>query len=212
MIVEHFAVQPLGCNCTIVGDERTKEAIVVDPGGEAQKILGRLEALGLRCVGIVHTHTHFDHVGATGEVQEASGAPAMIHQGDLFLYQGVQMQLDTFRIPLRVQAPPTIDRFLLDGDAVRAGDLEAGVLHTPGHTPGSLCLTFGGDEPLVIAGDTLFRESIGRSDLWGGDGEQIVRSIRERLLTLPENTRVITGHGPTPTIGHEKRFNPFVKH
>jgi hydroxyacylglutathione hydrolase len=211
MIIEHFPVAPLGCNCTILGDEARGEAIVVDPGGEHERILGRLAELGLRCVAIVHTHTHFDHVGATGEVQQATDAPTMLHEQDLFLYQGVQMQLDTFGIPLRAPEPVEIDRFLRDGDTVVAGAVEAGVLHTPGHTPGSLCLTVSGSRPVLIAGDTLFRGSIGRTDLWGGDKHAILASIKKKLLTLPEDTLVITGHGAVTTIGDERRHNPYLR-
>jgi glyoxylase-like metal-dependent hydrolase (beta-lactamase superfamily II) len=211
MIVEHFPVGPLGCNCVILGDEDSKEAIVVDPGGEDAAILARLAALGLTCTAIVHTHTHFDHVGATREVQEATSAPAMLHEGDLPLYRGLQMQLDAFGIPFRAPEPVDIDRFLADQDTLRVGGLEAGVLHTPGHTPGSLCLTVAGARPVVVAGDTLFHGSIGRTDLWGGDHDQILASIRDKLLTLPDDTLVITGHGPSTTIGDEKRINPFVR-
>lgn len=211
MIVEHFPVAPLGCNCVILGDEASGEAIVVDPGGEADKILARLAKRGLRCTAIVHTHTHFDHVGATADVQSATGAPVMLHEGDVFLYRGLQMQLDTFGVPFRAPAIAEIDRFLVDHDVVRAGAIEAGVLHTPGHTPGSLCFTATGDRPVVVAGDTLFQRSIGRTDLWGGDTSQILASIRDRLFTLPDETLVVTGHGPTTTIGEEKRMNPFVR-
>lgn len=210
MIVEHFPVAPLGCNCVIVGDEGSGEAIVVDPGGEAPKILERLAARGLRCVALVHTHTHFDHVGATAEVQQSCGAPAMLHEADHALYRGMQMQLDAFGIPLRAPTPVDIDRFLVEDDTVRAGALELGVLHTPGHTPGSLCFTTAGDRPILMAGDTLFARSIGRTDLWGGSHAEILASIRHKLLALPDDTLVITGHGPTTTIGEERRLNPFL--
>ncbi len=211
MIVEHFSVGPLGCNCTILGDEDAGEAIVVDPGGDHDKILSRLRDLGLRCTAIVHTHTHFDHAGSTREVQAATDAPAMLHEEDLFLYRDMQMQLDTFGIPLAAPEPVDIDRFLVEGDTLSVGAVEAGVLHTPGHTPGSLCLAVGGDSPVLIAGDTLFQGSVGRSDLWAGDGEQLVKSIRDKLLCLPDDTMVITGHGPVTTIGNEKRYNPFLR-
>lgn len=210
MIVEHFPVGPLGCNCVILGDEDRGEAIVVDPGGETERITQRLQQLGLRCTSIVHTHTHFDHVGGTHALQQATSAPTMLHEDDLFLYEGLQMQLDMFGVPMK--APPTgeVDRFLRDGDAIAAGRVEAGVLHTPGHTPGSLSFTLEGDRPVVIAGDTLFQQGIGRTDLWKGDSGQILRSIRQKLLTLPDETLVITGHGPPTTIGDERRFNPFL--
>lgn len=210
MIVEHFSVAPLGCNCVILGDEERGEAIVVDPGGESERILARLEELGLRCTGIVHTHTHFDHVGATHLVQQGTGAPTMLHEGDLPLYQGLQMQLDAFGIPIQAPDPVDIDRFLDEGDTVHAGAVEAGVVHTPGHTPGSLCLSVGGDRPVLLAGDTLFQGSIGRTDLWGGSMSDILRSIRHKLLSLPDETLVITGHGPTTTIGDERLRNPFL--
>ncbi|MEM9730265.1 MAG: MBL fold metallo-hydrolase [Myxococcota bacterium] len=211
MIVEHFSVAPLGCNCVILGDEETKKAIVVDPGGEAPRILSRLAELGLTCEGIVHTHTHFDHIGGTKEVQEATHASNMIHEDDLFLYEGVQMQLDGFRAPFRAPEVAEIDRFVAHGDTVHAGNLELDVVHTPGHSPGSICLTLESDRPVVIAGDTLFARSIGRTDLWGGDMSQIVDSIRRKLFSLPEETLVITGHGPTTTIGEERKLNPFVR-
>lgn len=210
MILEHFPVAPLGCNCVIVGDETRGEALVVDPGGESERILSRLDELGLRCAGIVHTHTHFDHVGATHLVQQATGAPTMLHEADLPLYQGMQMQLDAFGIPIRAPAPVDIDRFLDEGDTVAAGAVEAGVLHTPGHTPGSLCFALEGDRPVVLAGDTLFQRGIGRTDLWGGNGSDILRSIKAKLLSLPEETLVVTGHGPVTTIGEERRLNPFL--
>ena len=210
MIVEYFSVAPLGCNCVILGDEQQGTAIVIDPGGEAPRILARLAELGLRCVGIVHTHTHFDHIGGTKEVQEATHASNMIHEGDLFLYEGVQMQLDGFGAPFRAPQVAEIDRFLSEGDTVQAGVVELDVLHTPGHSPGSICLSLEGDRPIVIAGDTLFARSIGRSDLWGGDGSQLVDSIQRKLFSLPDETLVITGHGPTTTIGKERKLNPFV--
>ncbi len=210
MIIEHFSVAPLGCNCVILGDEDRGTGIVVDPGGEAPRILARLEELGLKCEGIVHTHTHFDHIGATKEVQDGTHAPIMIHEKDLFLYEGVQMQLDGFGAPFRAPEMAAVDRFLSHGDTVLAGALEADVVHTPGHSPGSICLTVEADRPVVIAGDTLFARSVGRSDLWGGDTSQLVDSIKRKLFALPDETLVICGHGPNTTIGEERRLNPFV--
>jgi len=210
MIIEHFPVAPLGCNCVILGDEESGRAVVVDPGGEAPRILGRLEELGLRCEAIVHTHTHFDHIGGTKAVQEATHASNMIHEDDLFLYQGVQMQLDGFGAPFRAPEVAEIDRFVVEGDTVQAGAIELDVLHTPGHSPGSICLTLEGDRSIVIAGDTLFSRSVGRTDLWGGDTSKLVDSIRSKLFALPDETLVIAGHGPTTTIGEERSLNPFV--
>ncbi|MBW2224829.1 MAG: MBL fold metallo-hydrolase [Deltaproteobacteria bacterium] len=211
MIIEHFSVAPLGCNCVILGDEERGTAIVVDPGGEAPRILARLDELGLKCHAIVHTHTHFDHIGATKEVQEATQAPTMIHEKDLFLYEDVQMQLDAFQAPFDAPEVAEIDRFLSDGDTVLAGGLEAEVVHTPGHSPGSICLTVEDDRPVVIAGDTLFARSVGRTDLWGSDTTQLLDSIQRKLFALPDETLVICGHGPSTTIGEERRLNPFVR-
>jgi glyoxylase-like metal-dependent hydrolase (beta-lactamase superfamily II) len=210
MLVESFPVAPLGCNCVILGDEASKKAIVVDPGGEGPRIVARLQELGLTCEAIVHTHTHFDHIGATKDVQEATHAPTMIHEADLFLYEGVQMQIDSFGVPLRAPKMADIDRFLNHGDTVLAGGLEADVVHTPGHSPGSICLAIDADRPIVLAGDTLFARSVGRTDLWGGNSSELVDSIRRKLFSLPDETLVICGHGPSTTIGEERTLNPFV--
>lgn len=211
MIVEHFPVGFLGCNCVILGDEESGEAIVVDPGGDHAEILARLAKRGLTCKAIVHTHTHFDHVGSTGEVQQATGAPTMLHEEDLDLYQHMQLQLDAFGMPLRAPEAVDIDRFLVDGDTLRAGGLEADVIHTPGHTRGSLCFRVDGDRPIVLAGDTLFQGSIGRTDLWGGSLPELLGSVKKKLLSLPDETLVIAGHGPTTTIGEERAMNPFLQ-
>ena len=210
MIIDAFPVAPLGCNCVILGDPDRGTAIVVDPGGEGPRIIARLQELGLTCEAIVHTHTHFDHIGATTELQRATNAPTMIHEADLFLYEGVQMQLDAFGAPFRAPPMAEIDRFLRQGDTVSTGALEADVVHTPGHSPGSICLTIEGERPVVLAGDTLFARGVGRSDLWGGDASQLVDSIRRKLFSLPDETLVICGHGPQTTIGAERRLNPFV--
>ena len=210
MIIDAFPVAPLGCNCVILGDPDRGTAIVVDPGGEGPRIIARLQELGLTCEAIVHTHTHFDHIGATTELQRATNAPTMIHEADLFLYEGVQMQLDAFGAPFRAPPMAEIDRFLRQGDTVSTGALEADVVHTPGHSPGSLGLTLEGERPVVLAGDTLFARGVGRSDLWGGDASQLVDSIRRKLFSLPDETLVICGHGPQTTIGAERRLNPFV--
>jgi glyoxylase-like metal-dependent hydrolase (beta-lactamase superfamily II) len=213
MILESFAAGPLGCNCAIVGDPESKQAIVIDPGGDFAEIQARLAKHGLVCKAIVHTHTHFDHVGATAELQEATAAAARIHEGDQFLYSILPVQAGLFGM-----APPKsaeLDAWLKDDEVLSIGALDVHVLHTPGHTPGSCCFEIrarggGDDRAILFAGDTLFQRSIGRTDLWGGDHDAIVRSIRGKLFALPDPTRVICGHGPDTTIGLEKRANPFV--
>ena len=210
MIVETFPVGLLQCNCTVLGDPQSKEAIVVDPGDEVEKVLAVLRRHGLACKAILNTHTHIDHVGANHALREQTGAKLMLHEADLPLYDNLKIQAEW--MGGMVQAPPrgTVDEHVHQGDVVKAGALAAEVLHTPGHTPGSLCFHVPGEKPLLLAGDTLFQGSIGRTDLWGGDYEQELASIKTRLLALDEATRVICGHGPETTIGREKKRNPFL--
>ncbi len=210
MHVETLVVGPLGCNCSIVADVNAKRAIVVDPGGDYAAIRKRLDALGVEVDAIVHTHTHFDHVGCTAELQRASGAAASIHEADRFLYDLLPVQATMFGLPTPVRAD--MDGALVDGHTLRTGTIELAVLHTPGHTPGScsFVVTDGG-QTLVIAGDTLFRGSIGRTDLWGGDHEAILDSIHGKLLSLPDDAPVVTGHGPATSIGDERASNPFLR-
>jgi hydroxyacylglutathione hydrolase len=209
VIVETFPAGPLGCNCSLVVDGGTKRAIVVDPGGDFEHIAEKLKALGATVDAIVHTHTHIDHVGATAAVQRTSNARACIHEQDRFLYDLLPVQAAMLGVPL----PETVEMegSLRDGSSLRAGAVEMGVLHTPGHTPGSVTFvveTEGGTR--VFSGDTLFRRGIGRTDLWGGDSELILRSLKEKILTLPEDAIVIPGHGPETTIGEERTKNPFL--
>jgi glyoxylase-like metal-dependent hydrolase (beta-lactamase superfamily II) len=214
LIRRSFRVGALGCNCSVVVCPDTKEALVVDPGDEAPRVLEALAAEGARAVKIVHTHAHFDHVMGTGEVAARTGAEILIHAGDRWLYDNVPMQAQMFGLWRADDVPPPPPTRELAGDeALAFGRREARALHTPGHTPGSLCffLERAGETPLVFAGDTLFRRSIGRTDLWGGSFEDITRSIRERLLTLPDATVVVAGHGPDTTIGEERAANPFLK-
>jgi hydroxyacylglutathione hydrolase len=208
--VETFSVGPLGCNCSIIADLESKRAIVVDPGGGCEKILARLEGLDVKVDAIVHTHTHVDHVGSTAELQRATGAPASIHGADRFLYKLLPVQAALIRTAIPERAD--MDDALVDGAALHAGALEIGVLHTPGHTPGSCCFVVtDGGHTRVFAGDTLFRGSIGRTDLWGGDSDAILRSIHARLLPLPDDALIVTGHGPSTTIGDERASNPFLR-
>jgi hydroxyacylglutathione hydrolase len=205
-----MAVGPLGCNCSIVADVQAKRAIVVDPGGDYAAIRARLENLGVTVGAIVHTHTHIDHVGCTAELQRDSGAPASIHEGDRFLYDLLPVQAQMLGVQLPAVAD--MDGALVDGGVLRFGSLEMGVVHTPGHTPGSCCFVVNDQgRARVFAGDTLFRGSIGRTDLWGGDANAILSSIRSRLLSLPDDAVVVAGHGPSTTIGHERARNPFLR-
>jgi len=209
MHVESFAVGPLGCNCSILADLEAKQAIVVDPGGDLPKIQARLAAHGLAVTAIVHTHTHIDHVGATAGLQRATGASAQIHEADRFLYDLLPVQAAMLGCELPEKTE--MEGSLVDGTSLRAGALELGVLHTPGHTPGSVCFVVSaGGESRVFTGDTLFRRGIGRTDLWGGDSAAIGRSLRGKLLTLADECVVIAGHGPNTTIGEERRMNPFL--
>ena len=208
MILETFPVGPLRCNCTILGDEVTHEAIVVDPGDNIPEILSRLQKHGLTLRQIIVTHAHIDHVGGAAQLRKSTGAPVLMNQHDLELLGMMEMQAGWLGVPTPQVAPP--DASAEDGLAIGLATLPAQVLHTPGHTPGSICLLFP-DHDLLLAGDTLFAGSIGRTDLPGGDGEQILRSLRERLLVLPDSTRVLPGHGPETTIGEERQSNPFLQ-
>ena len=207
MIFRSFPVPPLGCNCSIIGDPLTRKALVVDPGGAHELILQTLRELDLTVSALLHTHAHFDHFLASGEMQKATGAPLCLHKADKELWEILEVQCQVFGVPYTPVPPP--DRWLEDGEALSVGNLQGTVLHTPGHTPGSLCFYFESAK-MVLAGDTLFLGSIGRTDLWGGDERAIERSIRQRLYALDEATRVITGHGPETSIGNEMRFNLYV--
>jgi glyoxylase-like metal-dependent hydrolase (beta-lactamase superfamily II) len=208
MIFESFPVGPLRCNCTILGDETTHEAMVVDPGDNIPEILSRLQKHGLTLRQIVVTHAHIDHVGGAVQLKKWTGAPILLNQKDLGLLDMMEMQAGWLGIPTPEVAPP--DASAEDGLVIGLATLPAEVLHTPGHTPGSICLLFP-QEDLLLAGDTLFAGSIGRTDLPGGDGHQILQSIRDRLMVLPETTRVVPGHGQMTTIGEEKQSNPFLQ-
>lgn len=207
MIVRTFPVGPLQCNCSIIGDPVSRKALIVDPGGDAQHILAQLAELDLQVVGIIHTHAHLDHVLAAGEIKKATGAPIWLHKGDQFLWDIMDQQCAMFGIPYDEPLPEP-DHFLQDDNDL--GCCGGVALHTPGHTPGSMSFWFDQGKTL-IAGDTLFRGSIGRTDLWGGDFGAIEKSIRERIYTLDDDAVVVTGHGPGTTIGDEKESNMFIK-
>lgn len=207
MIVETLAVGPLGCNCTVLGCPETGEAVVVDPGGDVAAVQEVLDRHGLKVKHLFHTHAHFDHVLGTGELKAARGGEILLHKGDGDLYANVPMQGRMFGMTLA--APPPVDRFVVDGEVLAWGRASGAVVHTPGHTPGSVCLHVGAAR-LVLTGDTLFAGGIGRTDLWGGSFPQIMRSIHERLMCLGDDTVVIPGHGEVTTIGRERASNPFL--
>ena len=207
-----FPVCPLGCNCTLIACPQTREALVIDPGDEAARILEELKARDWKPVQVVHTHAHFDHVQATGAVAGAFHAETCLHKDDRFLYDHLPEQLAMFGMAPPPGPPAPLTRELQGGELLPFGRHEARVIHTPGHTPGSICvyLETAGEAPLLFSGDTLFAGSIGRTDLWGGSKEQILSSIRGPLLSLPSSTEVVPGHGRTTTIGEEREDNPYV--
>jgi glyoxylase-like metal-dependent hydrolase (beta-lactamase superfamily II) len=203
--LESFPVGPLGCNCSLLWNPGTGRGLVVDPGGDGAKIRRRVEALGFTVTALLHTHAHFDHVGATKELQDLWQCPAHLHDDDGFLIEALAQQTGMFGMPA-IPRP--------DLAALHAGDrhLDLTTLHTPGHTPGSCC--FHGEFEkgrVLLAGDTLFRGGVGRTDLWGGSWEHLEESIRRELYVLDGATLVIPGHGPATTIGEEAEGNPFVR-
>ena len=208
MILETFPVGPLQCNCTILGDEQAREAIVIDPGDDVSRIHKRLAEKGLTLKQILITHAHIDHIGGALKLKRLTGAPIYLNENDLPLLDMMGTQAAWLGINTPETAPP--DSGLVAGQAVGLEHYSAKVLHTPGHTQGSICLHFV-PLKLLIAGDTLFAGSIGRTDLPGGNFEQIIDSIESRLLVLPSETRVLPGHGPVTTIGHENERNPFLQ-
>jgi glyoxylase-like metal-dependent hydrolase (beta-lactamase superfamily II) len=208
MILETFPVGPLQCNCTILGDETAGEAIVIDPGDEVSRIHRRLTELGLKLKQILVTHAHIDHVGGALQLKRLTGAPILLNENDLPLLAMMDSQAGWLGIAPPETAPP--DENLAEGLTVGLDQYPAQVLYTPGHTQGSVCLHFA-PLKLLIAGDTLFAGSIGRTDLPGGNSGQIIDSIHSRLLTLPDETKVLAGHGPATTIGAERRSNPFLR-
>ena len=208
LIVETLPVGHLQCNCTILGDPVSRKAIVADPGGDSEMLIERLVELDLQVERIIHTHAHLDHFLASGKMKEATGAKLALHRDDLFLWDMLEDQCRMFGIPF--EKPPPPDQWLEHEEEIDVKGVQGKALHTPGHTPGSMCFLFE-NQKLLIAGDTLFQGSIGRTDLWGGDYQQIEKSIQEKLYTLDEETAVITGHGESTNIGHEMRSNSFVR-
>lgn len=242
LIHEIIPVGLLQCNCSILGDPVTREAIVVDPGDDVERVLQILAANKLKVRAIVSTHTHIDHVGGLAGLRRATGAPVLIHEADLELYRHLDVQAQFLGTP--TPESTKIEDFVKEGDTLRWGGFEARVLHTPGHTPGSISLVVehgtgaeassgSGDRhgahglvhpatkqkpddaaretSRLISGDTLFQGSIGRTDLWGGSFKDILKSIHDKLLTLPDETLVTPGHGANTTIGAERAGNPYLR-
>jgi glyoxylase-like metal-dependent hydrolase (beta-lactamase superfamily II) len=208
VIVEVLPVGALQCNCVILGDEKSKTAVVVDPGDEVERILELLGKHGLSVCAIVATHAHIDHVGGFADLKQLTGAKSMIHEADVPLYENLAMQAQWLGIePPRMTK---IDAMLNEAAGVSFGASKLDVHHTPGHSPGSVSFVRPDVVPLLLSGDTLFSGSIGRTDLWGGSYETIIASIRAKLLAMPDETVVIPGHGPKTTIGVERRSNPFL--
>jgi len=208
MIYEILPVGMLQCNCSIFGDEQTREAIVVDPGDNIANILAILHKHHLRVKAIVITHAHIDHIGGAEKLKAATGAPVYMNANDQPLYDAIDEQAQW--LGMEPPSRTTIDVDAREGEALHLGGNTFQVLETPGHTQGSISLWIP-RQNVVVAGDTLFRDSIGRTDLPGGDGRKILRSIHSKLLTLPETAKVIAGHGPSTTIGREKERNPFLQ-
>jgi hydroxyacylglutathione hydrolase len=222
LIHEILPVGDLLCNCHIVADPQSREAIVIDPGDDAARILKVIKRHHLKVTAIVITHAHIDHVVGLHRVHQATGAPVYMHADDLGLYRmlGQQAAWIGWKTPQSVK----VERLLQEGDVVQWGPFKAQVIHTPGHTPGSICLympalvpealrgerTDHGENPSLFAGDTLFAGSIGRTDLWGGSFSEIMRSLKGKLLELPDNTIVFPGHGEITIIGKERETNPFL--
>ncbi len=208
MIHEILPVGMLQCNCSIFGDEGTREAIVVDPGDNIPEILAALTKHGLKATAIVITHAHIDHIGGAKKLKAATGAPVWMNENDRLLYDSLDMQAAW----LGVETPERtkIDVAAREGDRLKLGDADFQVLHTPGHTQGSISIWIPAENKLV-AGDTLFFDSIGRTDLPGGDSRQLLASIKEKLFALPDTAIVAPGHGPNTTIGREKEFNYFLQ-
>lgn len=205
-IFEHRVVGPLQCNCYVVGDPDARRAIVVDPGGDADDIVDAVASHGLTVTAIVATHAHFDHVVAAERVRALTGAPFRLHPDDRPVLDWLQESGRLF-LGVELPPPPEVDAALEEGDVVRAGDVGLEVLHTPGHSPGSVCLVGDG---VVFSGDTLFASSVGRTDLPGGDGDALLAAIRDKLFALDDDLKVLPGHGFATTLGVERRDNPFV--
>jgi len=205
MVLIRLIVGPLQVNCYILADDKTKEAVIIDPGDDAEEILKVVREKGLVVKYIVNTHGHFDHVGANKALKEATGAELLIHEADAPVMASASRQSLSFG--MKPMSSPPADRYLKHGDIIQTGEITLKVVHTPGHSPGGICLL---EQGMAFTGDSLFAGSIGRTDFPGGDLMTLLRSIRTNLMVLPDDTKVFPGHGPASTIGDERRENPFL--
>lgn len=205
MIFEWIPVGPMGVNCYIIGCEQTKEGAIIDPGDEGKRIVAKAKELGLNITSIIITHGHIDHITAVDVVKEATGAKILIHREDAPMLVDGKKNLSHFMGNLKGYSAADVQ--LKEGDTIKVGNLELKVLHTPGHTPGGICLVV---EGMIFSGDTLFEGSVGRSDFPGGSHEQLISSIKTKLMPYPDETKVYTGHGPSTSIGFERSNNPFL--
>ena len=203
-----FPVGPLQCNCSIVGDEQTHEAMVIDPGDNIDQVLAILQQQKLTLKQIVITHAHIDHIGGAMKLKAATGAPILMNQNDYALLKMLDIQAAW--VGMRPPGTVQVDESVNDGSVLQIGNITSNVIHTPGHTEGSICLFFP-EEKKLVAGDTLFAGSIGRTDLPGGSFDKIMSSLHTRLMALPDETQVVPGHGPLTTIGNERESNPFLQ-
>lgn len=213
LVLETLSVGSYACNCSILYSLKTREAIIIDPGNDHYALLKKIDELQINVKKLLHTHAHFDHIGRSNEIREKTGATIHLHKDDQFLYDQLPMQGKFFGQNVGVPGP--IDHYLNHEEEFGFVDGEINnflkTIHTPGHTPGSCCFFSNYfSTPILFAGDTLFQNSIGRTDLPGGDARKIIQSIKEKLLILPDETTVITGHGPQTKIHNEKKFNPFL--
>ena len=207
MLIERVIVGPLGVNCFILGDKQSKEGVVVDPGADCDLVLAAVARFGLTIKYVINTHGHFDHIGCNRAVTERTGAELLVHESDLGLLSLAKKSAQMYG--LQVEDSPAPSRYLTDGMRLEFGRRSIEVLHTPGHTKGGCCLLLR-NEQVVITGDTLFADSVGRTDLPGGSHEQLMASIKEKLMPLPDETVVWPGHGASSTIGRERRLNPYI--
>lgn len=202
MKIKTLVVGPLAVNCYILYDEEA--GVLIDPGEEAEKILGFIDSEGITLTHIINTHGHFDHIGANGRLKEETGALLLVHKADVEYLEHADIAASAFG--LTAEPSPEPDRLLDDGDVIEAGTVGLEVIHTPGHSPGGICLL---TNHRLFTGDTLFAGSIGRTDLVGGSHETLLKSVRSRLFALGDTVEIFPGHGPASTIGHEKKHNPF---